>query len=114
MLWTSLIPGRSVALCCRLSDRNLARMLDKAAKSVGLAGVSHHMLRHTHGSVLLDQGWTIPEVSERLGHADPVITAKVYAHKLWGRRRDLSFLDEPDRSTSREAVEAVGETEGEA
>jgi hypothetical protein len=37
--------------------------------------------------MLIDDGWTIPEVSERLWHADPAITAQVYAHKLRDRRR---------------------------
>ena len=71
----------------RLSDRNLRRVLEAACKRVGLVGVGFHAFRHTHGSMLIDQGWTIPEVSERLGHADPSITAKVYSHKLRDRRR---------------------------
>jgi len=78
----------------RLVDRNLRRILDRAAASVGLEGVTPHTLRHTHGSLLLDEGWTIAEVSERLGHADPAITARVYSHKMRDRRRDLGFLDQ--------------------
>jgi integrase len=77
----------------RLSDRNLARVLDAAAERAGVPGVSHHVFRHTHGSMLLDRGWTIAEVAERLGHANPAITAQVYSHKMRDRRRDLSFLD---------------------
>jgi integrase len=78
----------------RLSDRNLRRVLDAAAKRAGVVGISHHTFRHTHGSILLDEGWSIPEVSERLGHADPSITAAVYSHRMSDRRRPLSFLDE--------------------
>jgi len=66
----------------RPSDRNLRRILDAAAKRAGVVGVTHHTFRHTHGSMLLDQGWTIPEVSERLGHANPMITAEVYSHVM--------------------------------
>ncbi|MGO9888314.1 MAG: tyrosine-type recombinase/integrase [Solirubrobacteraceae bacterium] len=77
----------------RPSDRNLRRILDAAAKKAGVVGVSHHTLRHTHGSMLLDQGWTIPEISKRLGHANPMITAEVYSHVMPDRSRDLSFLD---------------------
>lgn len=79
----------------RLSDRNLARVLAAASTQSAVGGVSHHTFRHTHGSILLDEGWTIAEVSERLGHADPAITARVYTRKMADRRRDLSFLD-PD------------------
>jgi hypothetical protein len=44
-------------------------------------------------SILLDEGWTIPEVSERLGHADPAITAALYSRRMRDRRRELTFLD---------------------
>jgi integrase len=77
----------------RLSDRNLRRVLDRAVVKASVIGVSHHSFRHTHGSMLLDEGWTIPEVSERLGHANPAITAAVYSHRMRDRRRELAFLD---------------------
>jgi len=77
----------------RLSDRNLTRTLDAARAKAGVPGVTHHSFRHTHGSILLDEGWTIAEVAERLGHADPAITAKVYVRKMRDRRRGLAFLD---------------------
>jgi integrase len=77
----------------RLNDRNLRRILDSAAKQAGVIGISHHTFRHTHGSMLLDEGWSIPEVSERLGHANPAITAAVYSHRMRDRKRELGFLD---------------------
>ncbi len=77
----------------RMSDRNLRRVLDSAAAAAGIVGVSHHTFRHTHGSILLDQGWSIPEVSKRLGHANPQITAQVYSHAMRDRSRGLDFLD---------------------
>jgi integrase len=52
----------------RLNDRNLRRLLDTAAKKAGVVGISHDRFRHTLGSVLLDEGRSIPEVSVRLGH----------------------------------------------
>lgn len=45
-------------------------------------GTSLHSLRHTHGSLLLEQGVPLTEVSYRLGHANTRITAEVYAHHL--------------------------------
>lgn len=77
----------------RLSDRNLTRTLEAARDRAGVQGVTLHSFRHTHGSILIDEGWTIPEVAERLGHADPSITGRVYAHRMRDRRRDLGFLD---------------------
>lgn len=77
----------------RLSDRNLTRTLEAARGAAGMPDVTLHTFRHTHGSILIDEGWTIPEVSERLGHASPAITAAVYAHKMRDRQRELGFLD---------------------
>ncbi|MFE9427113.1 tyrosine-type recombinase/integrase [Kitasatospora sp. NPDC006697] len=55
-----------------------------------------HALRHFYASVLLDAGESIKAVSEYLGHADPGLTLKVYAHLM------------PDsRNRARKAIEAV-------
>jgi integrase len=48
-------------------------------------GVSLHTLRHTHGSHLLAAGVPLTDVSKRLGHANPHVTATIYAHALPGR-----------------------------
>lgn len=48
-------------------------------------GVSLHTLRHTHGSHLLAAGLPLTDVSKRLGHVNPHVTATVYAHALPGR-----------------------------
>jgi integrase len=41
-----------------------------------------HALRHFCASVLLDAGESIKAVSEYLGHSDPGLTLKVYAHLM--------------------------------
>jgi integrase len=41
-----------------------------------------HALRHFYASVLLDAGESIRAVSEYLGHADPAMTLRVYAHLM--------------------------------
>lgn len=41
-----------------------------------------HALRHFYASVLLDAGESIKAVSEHLGHSDPGLTLKVYAHLM--------------------------------
>lgn len=44
-----------------------------------------HSLRHTHATWCLANGVDLVTVAERLGHADPSVTARVYAHFLDGR-----------------------------
>jgi integrase len=50
------------------------------ADRIGLVGVPLHSLRHTHASQLIDAGVDVVTISERLGHASPAITLKIYAH----------------------------------
>src|SRR5690606_1915447 len=44
------------------------------------AKVRMHDLRHTCASMLADKGASILVVAQQLGHADPSITARIYAH----------------------------------
>lgn len=55
------------------------------AKLVAKAGVPHarlHDLRHLHATTLLQAAVPVHVVAARLGHADPAITLRVYAHVL--------------------------------
>lgn len=64
-----------------IGHRNLAgRGLERAAQGAGLQGVTFHVLRHTFASILIAQGHDPVFVSRQLGHANPAITLKVYAH----------------------------------
>jgi len=57
------------------------RVFSPVAVELGL-DLDFHYLRHFHASVLIATGWSLLEVSRRLGHADASITAKRYAHLL--------------------------------
>ena len=39
-----------------------------------------HSLRHSHASALISGGMDVVAVSKRLGHANPTVTLRVYAH----------------------------------
>lgn len=57
------------------------------------AGVKHltvHGLRHTCATMLINQGLPLPVVSQRIGHADPSITLKIYAHLLPTLQREAA------------------------
>lgn len=54
-----------------------------------------HSLRHTHASLLFEQGMSLEAVSRRLGHADSKITRDIYLHVTEEeKRRDRERLDE--------------------
>ena len=60
----------------------VARYMLMACKHLGLPHLSPHGLRHLHASLLLAEGLPLPEAARRLGHANPSITAAVYAHAI--------------------------------
>jgi integrase len=54
------------------------------------AGLRFHDLRHTVASLLLSQGQSVRAVSQRLGHANPALTLRVYAHCMPGDDAQLA------------------------
>jgi integrase len=58
------------------------RCFDAAAVRAGVEGITPHGLRHTAASLAIQAGAPVTVVSKMLGHADPSITLRVYAH-LW-------------------------------
>ncbi len=62
----------------------VARAMREVCKRLELPPLSPHGLRHLHASLLLAEGVGVPQVAQRLGHADPRITLQVYGHALGG------------------------------
>lgn len=60
----------------------VAHEMREECDRLGLRPQTPHQLRHWSASFLLSQGVPLPDVSRRLGHADPSVTAKVYSHAL--------------------------------
>lgn len=50
----------------------------------------YHDLRHSHASQLLRDGIPVTAVSRRLGHANPAVTLKLYAHSMPGMDRETA------------------------
>lgn len=61
----------------------------KLAKRLGI--VTHfHELRHFSATTAIAAGSDVRTVASRLGHADPALTLRVYAHALEARDRELA------------------------
>jgi integrase len=55
--------------------------MDRAAKRVGFARITHHDLRHLFATRCIEAGVDIPTVSRWLGHRDGgALAMKVYGH----------------------------------
>ncbi|MGH9370102.1 MAG: tyrosine-type recombinase/integrase [Vicinamibacterales bacterium] len=61
-----------------LGERQFTRLI-KAAK---VRRITFHGMRHTCATLLLRAGEPVHVVAQRLGHSDPSITMRVYAHVL--------------------------------
>ena len=67
--------------------RSLRRLLEEADLP---KDVRFHDLRHTAGTLALRQGVPLHTVSKMLGHADPAMTLRRYAHVLDDMREDAA------------------------
>ena len=70
----------------------LSRRFRKLVAGTTLPMIRLHDLRHTHASLLLAAGVPVHVVSQRLGHADPHFTMRVYGHLLPHQQRDAAEL----------------------
>jgi integrase len=49
-------------------------------RDMGLPRVGFHNWRHSHASALIASGLDVVRVSKRLGHSNPSVTLRIYAH----------------------------------
>jgi integrase len=76
-------------------SRQFARDIARSRAALGedaLPVIRLHDLRHTHATLLLLAREPVHVVSQRLGHASPVVTMTVYAHVLPGSQREAADL----------------------
>jgi integrase len=76
-------------------SRQFARDIARCREARGtdaLPVIRLHDLRHAHATILLLAGVPVHVVSQRLGHASPVVTLTVYAHVLPGNQREAADL----------------------
>ena len=96
-------------------NQSLARALGRAGlvDADGVPLVTPHGLRHTAASLMLAAGVPLIVVSRQLGHANPNVTAQVYAHLLADSQLDeaaaaFSGLGSPSDHVDGDVVGAVG------
>ena len=79
-----------------MDERNVTRTWDRLRRKAQAHGVRPLRLddaRHTFASLALASGKSVRWVASQLGHANPELTLRNYAHALREEESDLSFLD---------------------
>ena len=71
-----------------LLPNTVTHAFSKIARRAGFEGYTFHSLRHTHASIMLQQGVSSKTVAERLGHSTVVITLDTYSHLTPGVKED--------------------------
>lgn len=63
-----------------IRDTSLSKAAVRYAELAGIKHIRIHDFRHSHASLLANNGINIQEIARRLGHSDVSITLKVYSH----------------------------------
>lgn len=80
----------------------MSREVRKVADQLGMKSIHLHSLRHFAATELLAAGISARDTAQMLGHADPSLTLRVYAHATTERQRAAAgvlarIVQSPDR-----------------
>ena len=73
-----------------INPGNLRRHFKSTLRKAQLPNIRFHDLRHTHATLMLEQGVHVKVVSERLGHSSIQITLDTYSHVLPNLQSDAA------------------------
>lgn len=69
--------------------RSYQRTFELVLKKLGIAHKGFHALRHTFATRALEIGMDVKTLSEVLGHNDPAVTLRRYAHSLIEHKKEM-------------------------
>ena len=81
-------------------DNIAPRYMEPALEKAGLRRFRFHDMRHTFGSLLIQDGASLTYVKEQMGHSSIQITVDTYGHLIPGA--DIAWVDRLDSKTSQQ------------
>lgn len=79
-----------------VSKHYLHREMDRGSKEAGVKRIRIHDIRHSHVSYLIDQGFSVLAIAQRLGHESIDITYR-YAHLFPSVQKEMANKMDKDR-----------------
>jgi hypothetical protein len=79
-------------------DNIAPRYMEPALEKAGLRRFRFHDLRHTFGSLLIQDGASLAYVKDQMGHSSIQITVDTYGHLVPGA--DIAWVDRLDSKTT--------------
>jgi integrase len=83
----------------RLRGDSVTHALPRILEAKGLPRLTPHKLRHGAATLMLAAGTPMRVIAEQLGHRNPALTARVYAHVVPEAQRAALHALEPRRAT---------------
>lgn len=73
-----------------ISPDHVTRHFSRLLKKYGLPHIRFHELRHSCASLLINEGFTLKDIQEWMGHADIQTTANIYGHLDVARKQSMA------------------------
>ena len=73
-----------------LLPRSVSQAWRRLVRQAGFPGIRLHDARHTHATLMLEQGVNWKIISERLGHGSVAMTLDLYAHASPGLQKSAA------------------------
>lgn len=73
-----------------ISPDHVTRKFAQLLKKHGLPHIRFHELRHSCASLLINEGFTLKDIQEWMGHADIQTTANIYGHLDVARKQSMA------------------------
>lgn len=73
-----------------ISPDHVTRHFSRLLKKHGLPHIRFHELRHSCASLLINEGFTLKDIQDWMGHADIQTTANIYGHLDVARKQSMA------------------------
>ncbi len=82
--------ARSIILAAKAEEEENRRQFGRVYKKNNLPHIRFHELRHSCANLLMDQGCSLRDIQEWMGHSDIQTTANIYGHLDTARKQSLA------------------------